>query len=244
MAAAVLLARRAILANYRPRLPRWSTFCGCYNNRLLRPVNIFLSYPREYSVEADTIAVRLRVAGHSVFFAPDQLSAAGAYDDPIRRSLRDSDLVIFLLGPEFFGTGRYTLTELDLVRKKWPSPAGRVLPVLMRQMPIDTLPGYLRAISILEPKGDAAAEIIAEVRELRRRSRRSWLSGLAAPAVISFLVLALGTTFFVKNYWQLRSRMTAMLRGSASTRSSAFTVEPRAEHLFKDHAEGWGVSPE
>jgi len=111
-------------------------------------------------------------------------------------------------------------------------------------MPIDTLPGYLRAISILEPKGDAAAEIIAEVRELRRRSRRSWLSGLAAPAVISFLVLALGTTFFVKNYWQLRSRMTAMLRGSASTRSSAFTVEPRAEHLFKDHAEGWGVSPE
>src|SRR5581483_2458290 len=56
--------------------------------------------------------------------------------------------------------------------------------------------------------------------------------------VVSLSVLALGTTFFVKDYSHLRSRMTSMLRGHAPT------VEPPAEHLFKGHAEGWGVSPE
>lgn len=199
-------------------------------------MHIFLSYPREYSGEADAISVRLRVAGHRLFFAPDELPAAGAYDDPIRRSILNSDLVIFLLGPEFFVAGRYTLTELEIARKKWPSPAGHVLPVLVRQMQIEHLPGYLRAISVLEPKGDAAAEIVAVVGELRKRSKKRFSLGLAATTVLLLLTLAVGTVL-VKDYLKLRSRVASTLRGRESI------TGPTTKHVFRERAQGWGVSP-
>jgi hypothetical protein len=146
-------------------------------------MRIFLSYPSEYLSDADIVSVRLRAAGHKVFFAPDELPTADGYDDRIRKAILNSDLVVFLLGPEFLAAGRYTLTELATTRKKWPSPANHVLPVLMRQIDIKQIPGYLRAISMLQPKGDAAAEIVEAVARFRIGIRSSFIAGLSATIV-------------------------------------------------------------
>jgi hypothetical protein len=66
--------------------------------------------------------------------------------------------------------GRYALTEF--ARRKWTDPSGRVLPVLVRKTPLDTVPSYLKAVTILEPTGNIAAETSAAIDDMRQASRR------------------------------------------------------------------------
>jgi hypothetical protein len=66
--------------------------------------------------------------------------------------------------------GRYTLTELGFARRKWPTPTGRVLPVMVRKTPLDHIPPYLKALTILESAGNIAAETSAAVDQMRAAS--------------------------------------------------------------------------
>ena len=134
-------------------------------------MKIFLSYPSAYKDAVASIRYELQAEGHDVFFDKEDLRPAQNYHDRIRTAMEESDLLIFLITPESVSKGKYTLTELKLAARKWPNPAGHVLPVMLEPTPFEDLPPYLRAVTVLSPEGNVAAEIVMEVADLSRRPR-------------------------------------------------------------------------
>ena len=57
----------------------------------------------------------------------------------------------------------YVLTELELVQKRWPSPVGRVLPVMVEETSRDKIPAYLRRLTPFRTEGEIAAGVAAEI---------------------------------------------------------------------------------
>jgi hypothetical protein len=129
-------------------------------------MRLFLSYANEHRAEADAITLRLREAGHQVFFDKDDLPPGESYDDRIRRALSDADGLIFLVSPESVAPGRYTLTEMGFARERWPNPSRRVLPVMVAATPYKDVPEYLKAVTVLEPQGNVVAETVARAESL------------------------------------------------------------------------------
>ncbi|HEV7993148.1 MAG TPA: toll/interleukin-1 receptor domain-containing protein [Gemmatimonadaceae bacterium] len=158
-------------------------------------MKIFLSYPSEERAVAERLNFSLLALGHDVFFDRDDLAAGLEYDQAIASAVSASDLFVFLITPSSVAPGRYTLTELGLAQHRWPHPSGRVLPVMLRGTPIDSVPSYLRAVSIFTPSGDAVAETAQETQRLAHalplatqasrlvRSRRGALLAVAALVV-------------------------------------------------------------
>lgn len=131
-------------------------------------MRIFISYAKEQRDIAESIALALRSKRHTVFFDRDDLPAGLGYDDLIRKAINRSQLLIFIISPESIAAGRYTLTELAFARRRWPSPHGRVLPVRIRPTPMENIPPYLKAVTILEPSGNTATEVAEAVSALNR----------------------------------------------------------------------------
>jgi hypothetical protein len=150
-------------------------------------MHLFLSYAREHQATADAIVLRLRQAGHEVFFDKDDLPPAESYDNQIRQALKDSDGLVFLISPESVAHGRYTLTELGFARERWRNPSGRVLPVMIAPTPYRDIPEYLKAVTVLEPKGNVVAEAVAGAERLGGRSglRRWAIAALALALVVA-----------------------------------------------------------
>ncbi len=156
---------------------------------------IFLSYPSELRDDADTLNLSLTGRGHTVFFDKDSLPKGDTYEQQIERAVKRSTLIIFLVSPNAFEQGRYTLTELQIARRQWPSPGGRVLPVVVRPTQMADIPTYLKAVTVLEPSGSVSAEVASTVDEMlaaiSRKARPLRLTGLA----IGLAALALGLLF-------------------------------------------------
>jgi hypothetical protein len=160
-------------------------------------MNVFISYASEQRVTAEEIALALRAEAHEVFFDRSQLPEGDAYDARIRDAVAACDLLVFLVSPEAVSDGRYTLTELEFAEQRWPSPAGHVLPVMVRATRAEAVPAYLRAIVILRPRGNAAAEVAAAIARLSRPwwarvIRRQALPLLAFVMVIGGISIWLG----------------------------------------------------
>ena len=153
-------------------------------------MDIFISYASEQRTLAEEIALALRAEGHEAFFDRTELPEGDAYNARIREAVNSCDLLIFLVSPEAVSSGRYTLTELRFAEEKWPSPTGRVLPVIAQPTPNAQIPAYLRAVSILRPAGSVAAEVVAAVDRLLKPR---WLRLLRRYApVLGALVLVGG----------------------------------------------------
>lgn len=150
-------------------------------------MRIFVSYAGEQRAAADAIALRLRQGGHDVFFDKDDLPPAESFDDRIRQCLNRSHGLIFLVSPQSVAPGAYTLTELALARERWKNPSGRVLPVMIAPTPYADIPEYLKAVTVLEPKGNVVGETVAAVEPLARKRRRRRLAvlGLALALIVS-----------------------------------------------------------
>jgi len=129
-------------------------------------MNIFLSYASEDRPTAEAIAFSLRDRGHEVFLDRDGLRVGEGFDKSIEQAVNKSNIFIFLISPQSVAEGRYTLTELTFARQKWPSPSGHVLPVRVRTTSRDQIPSYLKAVTILEPHGNVAAETSAKVDQM------------------------------------------------------------------------------
>ena len=124
---------------------------------------VFLSYPSSLGETAARLALSLTGEGYSVFHDRSSLPAGESFDDRIRAAIEESDLLVFLITPDSVTPGRYTLTELRFAEQKWAHPAGHVLPVHVEPTPMDAIPAYLRAVTILKPRGNLVAEVVAEV---------------------------------------------------------------------------------
>jgi len=174
-------------------------------------VHIFLSYPSKHQDVAEQLSLSLASEGHTVFYDRKSLAAGQEFDRQIREEIERSDLFVFLVSTESVARGRYTLTELKLARQKWPHPGGHVLPVLVEPTEISTIPPYLRAVTLLAPEGNLAAEVLAHVVAMpavRRGSNdamglpmgailfaipAAWLTG----QFVSLALVGLGRTPFV-----------------------------------------------
>lgn len=174
-------------------------------------MHLFLSYAREHQATADAIVLRLRQAGHEVFFDKDDLPPAESYDNQIREALKGSDGLVFLISPESVRPGRYTLTELGFAREQWKNPSRRVLPVMVAPTPYSDIPEYLKAVTVLEPKGNVVAEAVAGAERLGGRSRlRPWAVAALALAV------AVAGGFVAWRAWGPRPGPTQQARGTVS----------------------------
>ena len=151
-------------------------------------MNLFLSYASEYRPTAEQLAVGLAQDGHQVFFDRDDLPAADGYHAQIRQAIASADLVVFLLSPESIESSSYALTELNLVKERWSDPSNRVLPVMVKRTPYESIPAYLGAVTILEPQGNVVADVLAEVAKIDKRRKRPRRLVIVVAALLAVVV--------------------------------------------------------
>lgn len=140
-------------------------------------MKIFLSYATASRPLAEDLCHRLQAAGHEVFFDREDLPPGQGFDDRIRDAIEACDLFVFLLTPDAVAAGRYTRTELKIAARCWPTPGPHVLPVLAEAVPMAEVPPYLRALTLLQPEGNLAAEVLLEV-----QARAALAGAVSAPA--------------------------------------------------------------
>lgn len=123
-------------------------------------MKIFLSYAAEDRGVAEQIALALKGRDHQVFFDRDSLPASGEFHQRIQQAIDESEFLIFLISADSVQRGSYALSELKAARQKWPHPKDHVLPVVVRPVTWAAVPAYLREVTILEPEGNTAAEVL------------------------------------------------------------------------------------
>jgi hypothetical protein len=130
-------------------------------------MNVFLSYSSSDLELAERLAYSLRDEGYSVFFDRTSLPPGEGYHSHIRSAIERCNLFIFLISHESVSRGSYALTELGVVQHKWGSPSGRILPVMVSEIDLATLPPYLKTVTVLRPQGEVVPEVVAVVNRLR-----------------------------------------------------------------------------
>ncbi len=164
-------------------------------------MRIFVSYAFQDHEPARAIERALTEQGHDVFLDRDDLPAGEEYHARIRGAIERSHLMVFLITPDSVDPGSYTLTEIEIAEKAWRQAGGRLLPVMLRPTPADSIPHFVRTVTWLEAPGNVTATVAAAVHRVaaaraRRRYRRIGL----ALAAVSLLGLAT---------WRLASREPA-----------------------------------
>jgi hypothetical protein len=89
-----------------------------------------------------------------------------------RKAIGEADMVIFLISAASVHQGCYALTELRYARERWPHPGDHVLPVKVAPVSFDEIPAYLRAVTVLEPEGNVAAEVAQALRARQHSGTR------------------------------------------------------------------------
>ncbi len=154
-------------------------------------MKIFLSYSSRDRSLAEPVLFALRAQKHAVFFDRSDLPPGEEFDARIREAIENSDLFVFLLSPDSVRKESYALTEIAIAEKTWKSPAGKVLPVMLRHVELDSVPAYLKAVTLLEPEGNVAASVGDAVHRLHARRRRLlWVNSLGGLAVAIAVAVA------------------------------------------------------
>jgi hypothetical protein len=190
-------------------------------------VRIFISYSSKYREICERLQLALEADGrHEVFVDRSELVAGKPFDETLRESIVECDLVIFLISPESVAPGSYALAEMSIAKSRWHHPAGHVLPVKVAPTPKESIPPYLRAVTILEPQGDLVMETVAAVEAAARPAHR-W----RAPALIAGIAIAAASGLAGYTQWQTQRVAEAQ----------AATLATTAQQLCesKDHALAW-----
>jgi hypothetical protein len=144
-------------------------------------MKIFLSYASAQRPLAERINHVLLSEGHDVFFDRDDLPAAETYGERIRTAAQRCQIFVFLVAPDSVTPGSYALTELAFVENLPARGMPAIIPVLAAPLAdMALLPPFLAPLTLLEPRGDAAAEVAAKVAGIAQARRRRWMLGTAA----------------------------------------------------------------
>lgn len=207
-------------------------------------MKIFLSYASEQSDLAKEIALALRAEDHTVFFDRSALPPGEPYNAEIRQAIEESHLFIFLISPQSVAAGRYTLTELEFAERKWPKPWGHVLPVMVMPTAKADIPPYLRAGTILQPTGNMAATVAAEVhrmagarwlRRLRRSSRQLLI-------LLVLVVVGVSAAFWYRHEQEQRKTLERLFKEATMQQESghyeeAWKILAQAQTIAPNKAE-------
>jgi formylglycine-generating enzyme required for sulfatase activity len=161
-------------------------------------MRIFLSYAKEDRVVADTVRLALQTDGHDVFFDREDLPHGGEFHTRIRRAIERSGLVVFLVSPKSLDPGSYTLTEMSIAEKKWPTPDDRILPVLIEPVKLQDMPAYLTSVTFLETPGSIPGEVAGAVDRIARARRRRRLR-IIAPIALACVLAATAAAWYFAN---------------------------------------------
>jgi formylglycine-generating enzyme required for sulfatase activity len=147
-------------------------------------MRIFLSYASEDRPRIEPIRFALAEQGHDVFYDREDLKPGESFDSKIRAAIERSDLFVCFLTPHTVDAGSYTLNELAVAERMWPVADGRVLPVILADVPRQDIPAYLRSVTCLTPVGNVTASVSDAVHTLaqihkRRRQRKLAISAVA-----------------------------------------------------------------
>ncbi len=159
-------------------------------------MQIFLSYASQDRAAAQAIERGLREQGHDVFFDRDDLPAGEEFHNRIRRAIEQSDLLIFLVSPDSVDAGSYTLTELEIAEKSWKQAGGKLLPVILRPTPRETIPPFIRSVTFLQTEGHLPASVAAAVHRLARERRQKRYRTAGVAALLAALALAVAAVAF------------------------------------------------
>src|ERR1700745_876218 len=135
-------------------------------------MDVFLCHASQDGDVAERIQLSLIAGGHNVFFDAQSLPAAGDYQARIKAAIDRSDLFVFLITPNSIAKGKFTLSELQMARDRWPAPGGHGLGVTLAGVPVSSGPNYLRATPLLSVAGDPAVEVRAVVEHARNDPSR------------------------------------------------------------------------
>ena len=204
---------------------------------------VFISYASEQEETARRIELSLKGDGHSVFCDRSSLPSGESFDARIRAAIDESDLIVFLISPASISPGRYTLTELKFAEQKWAHPAGHMLPVLVERVSTDAIPAYLRAVTILNPRGNLTAEVAADVARMSASWWRRMLTPRRlVPALIVVVVLVAGAWTMLPLYLERREQ---------AVRAAALVQQSQERTAAGDYDTAWklleqakGVAPE
>lgn len=166
-------------------------------------MKLFISYAHEQRPIAEEINASLAALGFDVFFDKTGLKTGRGYDGIIKTALEDSDILVFLISPESVSPGSYTMTELGIRQRKYSNPSGTVLPVMVKATLPKKVAPYLRAVTILYPQGNVAAEVSAAVQELSPTSSADAASGSSAHYIGTTEVLHRERIAAYRPLWEL-----------------------------------------
>lgn len=176
-------------------------------------MKLFLSYPSELRDLAERLRLALEAERHEVFTDRAELRAGEAYHEKLRSLIEHSDAAIFLITPRAVASGSYTLSELDIAQRRWRRPGGSVLPVMVQPTPLQDIPEYLKAVTLLQPRGDLVADTVAAVARLRPRPR--WQIRIAAGLVGALLVVAAAGVWLHRQQQAKVAQQLALQAGAA-----------------------------
>jgi len=148
-------------------------------------MRVFISYASEDRDIAEKVQLALAGDGNATFFDTQDLPAGGDYNARIAAGIEQCDALVFLVSPYSVVPGSFALTELKLARSRWAHPAGRVVPVRIAPVSFEQMPNYLKAVTILEPEGNVALEVVMAVRALRQALGASGTDGPTVPAPVN-----------------------------------------------------------
>ena len=150
-------------------------------------LTVFISYSHEHRPIAEEIAQTLKNSGHKVFFDKDSLPPGTDYNERIRDAIGKSERCIFLASNSAFLPGKYTLTELEFIKRRFPSPVGTVFPVIVEpDFPPEKLPPYLKSVQSISIQGSVVAETAAAI-DGPRRLNKLCLTCLCAPIIVMLI---------------------------------------------------------
>ena len=150
-------------------------------------MDIFISYSSKYRELCERLQLALDAEEHHCFVDRTELEPGQPFDAELREAIADCDVFIFLVSPESVAAGSYALAELNLAQQRWRHPRGRVLPVVVAPTPMASIPSYLKAVTLLQPRGEVVAETLAAVSQMGKSGPSSLLLALIGLAVIALI---------------------------------------------------------
>ncbi len=179
---------------------------------------IFISYASEDADIAEALGFSLRSLGHTVFVDRDSLDKGHSYDRSLNSELRKSDAICFLVSCSFVSEGRFTHTEVEWAREKFPAPSGRVFPVKIDDVSVSQIPAYLRAVTLISPKGNIVAETVNIVED--QFGKPGWSSAWLTLGFMGLLAAPVGFLLGRYGIWDVQDTSGTMTELVAFLRSS------------------------
>lgn len=190
------------------------------------PLKLFISYPSDQKDLAERLRLALEAEGHAVFTDRSELKEGEPYHEALREAIEGSDAMVFFITPRAVSPGSYALTELDIAQRRWRRPGGRVLPVVVAATPLETIPPYLRSVTLLQAKGDLVAETVAAVDRMRPGlSAKAWIGGAAG-----VLLVAAAALLGYQHTQEQRAREQARLAREAAELGAAVQLCEAGNH--------------